>query len=222
MNKIEFELFGLHLMEPMAFILNIALTATNIHHFLQLRKLPQTDLVKYWNLFFLFFGIGTFCAAFGHTFYYYWGITGKMPTWTTGFFAISAAEWAMISLQPSTRRKWMQTLSLAKLAASLVVFIIQPSFNWVIIHSSIGFIFFIAIPSAIRTFKGDTFHRYFAIGVLVLIVSLPVRLLGIDFHLWFNRDDIGHVLMFITLMCFLQGTRDAKEYSVKLSPSLSQ
>jgi len=48
---------------------------------------------------------------------------------------------------------------------------------------------------------------FFLLGALSLVSSLIFRLLAIDFHVWFNRDDAGHIFMIMASFCFYRGIK---------------
>ena len=78
--------------------------------------------------------------------------------------------------------------------------------KFLFLHTT-GMIVFTAFPAAYLIAQGKSDINYIVIGVLALVATLPFRLIGLDIHQWFNRDDIGHVLMMIALFCFFQGVK---------------
>jgi len=96
--KIEFELFGMQLLEPMALITDSILGILGVFLAYKISKIKSALLFyKYWKLFFLLFGIGAFVGGLGHAFYNQWSFYGKIPSWLFGPVSIYFAEKAMIS-----------------------------------------------------------------------------------------------------------------------------
>ena len=88
-EKIHFVLFGLDLVEPMAFITDTVLGVLSVGLGWKLTKIKTDHPFRtYWIWFFLVFGVGAFVGGLGHTFFNYWGIPGKFPSWIAGPLSI--------------------------------------------------------------------------------------------------------------------------------------
>ncbi len=147
-------------------------------------------------------------------FYEYLGISGKIPGWIAAIFAVTCMEMAMISMAKSKVKTLLKILIMAKLATTLIVLSVFFNFNVVIVHTSAMGIFLL-VPSINWMIQGRNELNYFFVGALALISSLPFKLMAIDFHLWFNRNDIGHIFMLIAAYYFYKGV---KVYEVSVKP----
>ena len=78
MEIIRYDLFGLHLQEPMAFITNSLIALFCFWAFRSLRA--DITVNKYWKMFYLFLGTSSFLGALGHTLFMYFDMYGKMPS----------------------------------------------------------------------------------------------------------------------------------------------
>ena len=204
MTKISFELAGLTLLEPMAFILNWVLMIQAWFYFSRLKNRNSSTFSSSWRWFFLIFGISGCFGGVSHLLYNYTGVPGKFPGWLAAIVAVSLMEFAMVSLAEGKLRKGLQYLVGTKLVVSATLLILYLNFTVVMIHSSVMGLFLL-VPSLLYLVKGRSELSYFLIGALTLVASLPFKLLAIDFHLWFNRDDIGHIFMMMALYCFYKG-----------------
>lgn len=218
MTKIAFEFAGLSLLEPMAFILNWLMAIQSLTYYIRLRNWGTSSLVENWRWFFLFFAISCFCGGIGHLFFNYTGWIGKSPGWLSGIIAISFMEYGMASISKGRLRKFLRVLITTKLLLAMTWISFDYSFEIVIIHSC-GMVLFLLIPSIVNGVNKKFDLNYFFLGGLSLIATLPFKLGGIDLHLWFNRDDIGHVFMMFSTFCFFKG---AKAYSLQYEGSLSK
>ncbi len=95
--KIEFEAFGLDLVEPNAMYGDALICFVALFIAYKLSKMPiQNTFFKSWRYFFIIFGIGFFFGGLGHMMYNYWGLPGKYTSWYSGIFASFFIERAMI------------------------------------------------------------------------------------------------------------------------------
>ena len=125
--KIEYQLFGLDLLEPMALVTNSILGFLALFFALRVSKLTsKLPFYKYWKLFFLYFGIGIFLSGLGHTFYNQLGMYGKVIGWMSGPFAIFMAEKAMVSLHwDEAKKKLLNTLIIVKVIVAYAAFAVM-------------------------------------------------------------------------------------------------
>lgn len=206
MEKLSVEWAGYTFLEPMALILNWALAIQSFYYFRKLKSWRFSNFSIYWRWFFLLFGISTLFGGPSHFLYAYTGLMGKIPGWLTAVFAITFMELAMSDLFENEWRKRLATLSLIKLALTCVTLFFAFDFNTIIIHTT-GMLVFTVIPAVYLINQGKADINYIILGIMSLFATLPFRFLEWDFHEWFNRDDIGHVLMGITLFCFFRGVK---------------
>lgn len=204
MAKIEFVLGDYTFLEPMAFILNWFMMFQCFYYFKKLKQWRFSNYSIYWRWFFLFFGISAFFGGLSHLLFEYFGLTGKIPGWICGIIAVSAMEMAMIYSLDQRIRSKIHLLVVVKLMASLILLSYYFDFDVVIIHS-IGMAFFIIVPYMIYLREKKSDLNFIFYGLLMLLAALPIRIMEFDFHLWFNRDDLGHIFMMIALYFFYSG-----------------
>lgn len=103
---IEFDLFGLHLQEPMSLITSWMMCAFSIYAYFKLTNTTQKE-VYFWKAFFSGF-FSTFFGGTGHLFFKYSGIYGKFPNWIATVISGYYAGVAMtVNIKNNQKRKIM-------------------------------------------------------------------------------------------------------------------
>ncbi|MFT4737550.1 MAG: putative membrane protein [Cyclobacteriaceae bacterium] len=206
MEKLTVEWAGYTFLEPMALLLNWLLMAQSLYYYRKLKSYRASNFSIFWRWFFLLFAISTFFGGISHFLFGYLGLTGKIPGWLAGIFAITFMELAMSSTLEKEWRSRLQIVSIVKLAITGIMLLISFDFNTVLLHST-GMAFFTIPPMIYMLKQGKPDINYVIFGVLALLASLPFRIFGVDFHQLMNRDDIGHLLMIVALLCFFKGVK---------------
>lgn len=206
LEKLPFTFYGLCLQEPMALLLNWVMAATSFYFFIRINK-PVTNFQKYWRLFYLNFGISTFFGGLGHLFFNYFDVYGKYPCWVFGVFAAYFAGKAMISvpLISESLQKKIGIFLIVKAMFFAVGAVISQSFLFVMMDAIITYLFFCMGFGLYYWKKGMDSFRFTVYAVLILIPSLFIFLFKINPHLWFNKDDLSHVFMVLTIVFFYVG-----------------
>jgi hypothetical protein len=205
-DKLPFELFGLCLQEPMALITNWLIASTSFILFARISK-PTTLFQKHWRMFYLMFGISTVFGGLGHLLFYYFDVFGKFPCWVFGFIAAFHAGKAMISnkMISETRQKRLTQFLLFKMLVLGGMAVLMGSFIYVMIDASITYLFFCLGFGMYYWKNGNDGFKYTVIAVLVLLPSIFIFTLQINPHIWFNKDDLSHILMVTTIIFFYFG-----------------
>lgn len=227
-EKIHFVLFGLNLVEPMAFITDFIMGSVSLYFGIKVHRIKSNlAFYTYWKVFFILFGIGALTGGIGHTFYNYLGVAGKFPSWICGPISVYCLEQAMIAIHPLEKRmERFKLLSTLKLFAVLIAFTIicitlplaenpAPAFLPIAINTILG----VSITAGLLGYK---YHkvlsrkfRYFYLGVLIMIPSAFIFLLKINLHPWFDKNDLSHVLLTAGIIYFYIGI-------VKISKGLKE
>ena len=213
-DKIEFDFFGLHLLEPNAFIGDAVILFVALYFAFQITKIKRvTPFLTNWKWFYIVFGIGFFLGGIGHTFYNYLGLSGKYPSWYSGILSTLFVEQAMFSLLKSKWKNIAIKLSylkavLAGIIATLVFATINleddvskgliiPTLNSVIgLGFSLGFLGYRFSKSIHPSFK------WLWISALILIPSALIQAMKINIAPWFDRNDLSHILLIIGMFCY--------------------
>ena len=216
MEKIEFEMWGLQLLEPMALILNLVMSFQSFLYYQKIRASFASPFSAYFSKFFLFISISTFFAAWSHLFYNYLGLAGKIPGWATSIISISMLEYAMVIYLYPKGNILLKSIIAILIASAFGLLIFELKFLWVAIHTAIGIVLFLGIPFSIRIAKGTDQVGFFFWGFISLLILLPVEVLRLNLHPWFQHHEISHIFMICALYCFSKGVRQTELMSSKV------
>lgn len=205
-DKLPFHLFGLCLQEPMAFVTNMIIAITCFIIYFKFNPV-ENDFQKHWKMFYLAFGLSTFLSGFGHVFFNYTGVYGKFPTWILGLLSAFYAGKAMISLNILSPKTYQFSLTVLYIKFILLTIgaVLYQSFVFVMIDATITYLFFCLGLGIYYWKKGLSSFKYTVFAVLILIPSIFIFTLQYNPHLWFNKEDLSHILMAITVIFFYFG-----------------
>jgi hypothetical protein len=216
MEIIRFELFGLHLQEPMALLTNWMIASFSFFAYSNLKR-NVSVFQNYWRNFYLILGISMIIGGLGHLFFYYTGIPGKFPSWSLGVLAAAFSSFAIISIWPNEKQqKSLWILVIAKSAILLIVAIASRNFIFIAIDNSMAYVFFCGFMGY-RLFKKKYMAmKYIVIGVLVLLPSAFIFGLKLNVHRFLNKDDLSHLFMIGCISFFYLGVKRMQTIEVKL------
>lgn len=205
-DKLPFSMFGLVLQEPMALITNWIIAITAFILYAQIKN-PTTLFQKHWKMFYLLFGISTFFGGLGHLFFYYFDVYGKFPCWFFGVIAAYHAAKAMISIHLISEKKQKQLTMLLIFKAVLLgtLAMVTQSFIYIMLDAVGTYLIFCLGFGVYYWIKGIKSFKYTVYAVLILFPSIFIFTLQINPHVWFNKDDLSHVLMVTTIIFFYFG-----------------
>lgn len=216
--KIEFELFGLDLVELNAFVGDtiILFVALFFYNKINRQRNNNSSFSKNWKLFYLWFGISFFCGGLGHLFYNYTGVMGKTPSWILGMVASFFIEQAMFSIYPKIeKRKLLKQISWIKLIVFVTLEIIvlatfdlsqTPEKGLILptLCSTIGLFFCLGVLGIFYQKRIHPSFRFLWYSVFILIASAIPQSLKINIHQYFDRNDVSHIFLIIGLILYYQ------------------
>ncbi|HNS42421.1 MAG TPA: hypothetical protein PKN22_06650 [Taishania sp.] len=227
--KIEFQLFGLDLLEPNGFIGNFLIFLLSMYFYFKVKKIEQqgsNDFLKNWRLFYLFFGFSFFLGGFGHLLYNYFQVAGKIPSWFFSLFAPYYIENAMISIYPNEKRKPLyRKISLLKLviliAAEAILLINmdishKPEIGLIIpsLASVLGLVLCLGVLGIYyKTKIHDSFINLWY-AMLLLFFSLLPQIFKFNIHPYWDRNDLSHFLLLFTLVLYYQAVKKHHEFEL--------
>jgi hypothetical protein len=228
-NKMEFNLFGLDLVEPNALIGDTVILLVSLFLAYKTSKIQDDRrFFTYWKWFYIVFGLGFFAGGLGHAFFNYWGVPGKYASWLIGIVAVVFIELAMVSVFPNeSKQKLFKNLILGKLilaffaeliALSLLDLSTDPSKGLIIptINSVIGLGLVLGGLAAYYQRVIDPGFKYLWWSTLVLIPNTAIQGMKINIHPWFDRNDFSHVLLIGS--CFIYMMTISRFSTVKPYP----
>ena len=206
-DKIAFNLFGLHLLEPMALITNWIMSAFSLFAYLKLKNTAIHDVV-YWKKFFFWFAISTFFGGIGHLFFNYFDILGKFPNWITGVLSgYFAGKAIIVNLKNNALEKKYELFLIIKGAILLLASIATLKFVFVAVDAIITYVIFCGFMANSLYKKGIVELKYMMYGVIVCLPSIFIFFFKINPHRWLNKDDLSHLLMLACIIFFYIGAK---------------
>lgn len=234
-DKIEWNFFGMHLLEPNALIGDTLILIVSLVLWSQIKG--QGTFYKNWKLFYLYFGISFFLGGLGHLFYNYTGLLGKCPSWFLGMYASYRIEKAMISIYPigkiSKRLRqmiWIK-LNFFYLAEILILSFANttkdPSIGLLIptLSSVLGLGFALGYLAPVYSKQYDSNFKYLWYGALMLLPNVLIQGLKINISPWFDRNDLSHILLLGGILLYIQSIRKViipKEIAFSIVPIKSK
>lgn len=229
-EKIQFHFSGYDFVEPNALYGDFIVGALSVYFaIICSRYFKQTNLLffKHWKHFFYVFGFGFAWGGLGHFCYNYWGIPGKIPAWYVGgIISTIFIELAMASLLPKERYTKLARFFVIKLIvicliqAYLILFIdLEKEPGIGLIGSILAMI--TALPFALgvlasRFSKSITpTFQYLWWSLIIFSPSLIFQAMKINFHQWFDRNDVSHVLMFVNITLYFLAVRGYFDFQTK-------
>ncbi len=179
----------------------------SFHHYLEINKSFASPFSSYFGKFFLCISISTFFAAWSHLFYNYLGMAGKIPGYSTTIISIGMLEYAMVIYLYPKGNILLKSIIAFLMASTFSLLIFELKFLWVAIHMAIGIVLFLGMPFSFKIIKGEEKASFFFWGFISMLMTLPVELLRLNLHPWFQHQDISHVFMICALYCFSKGVR---------------
>ena len=206
-DKIAFDFFGLHLLEPMALITNWIMSAFSLFAYLKLKNTAIHDVV-YWKKFFFWFAISTFFGGIGHLFFNYFDILGKFPNWITGVLSgYFAGKAIVVNLKNNALEKKYELFLIIKGAILLLASIATLKFVFVAVDAIITYVIFCGFMANSLYKKGIVELKYMIYGVIVCLPSIFIFFFKINPHRWLNKDDLSHLLMLACIIFFYIGAK---------------
>lgn len=216
-DKLQWDAFGLELLEPNTFIGDVIIFFVAIYFFFQIkRNYSKTTFNRSWMYFYLFFALGFGLGGFGHLFFNYTGVPGKYPAWFLGMVASFFIERAMISIYPKVeKRTFFQQLVNAKLvlfciAETIVLATLdieaKPERGLIVptLNSVLGLGIALGLLGAKYQQKIHASFKYLWMGALIIVPSAIFQALKINPAQWFDRNDVSHVLLLLGLIIYFK------------------
>lgn len=229
-DKIEFQAFGLDLLEPIGVLGDILIFTISVFFAYKIRKMENTSpFFRLWFWFFIVFGSGFLAGAFGHLFFNYFGVQGKYASWYIGILSNIFIERAMISIHPSEKfKKIANPITLIKLIVSLI------GLTWSIYHfdleadpskgmtfpmiaSVTGVLFCLVYLGILYSKIISPIFKNMWISFIVTIPAVIVLSMKISPAQWYDKNDLAHTFMIFGMLYYYFTVRG---YSKELKANL--
>ena len=199
----HFTIKGFYLQEPLTFISDWLISFFCFRIFFQMKK-ARYLLNASFQKFFFYLGVSTLLGGISHLFHFYFGVYGHFPSWiassiSTYFFCIGMLR--MCYRVVTQFLVWViQLKSVILLFLSLYLHL----FLFVSIDAIVSFLVlggFLGLKFYFENVE-HKFVKYMLYGVLVLIPAGIVFIFKLDLHLLFNRNDLSHIFILISVFLF--------------------
>ena len=172
---------------------------------------------------------GFLAGGLGHSFYDFWGPSGKYFGWITSIIGVYLIEQAMISLYPKEKSKALfKQLSRLKLVVALVAEILvfslvdldidpQKGLQVPSIAAGLGFICCLLLLGRVYQKSMTNGFKWFWISVLTMIPTAIFQKMKISIHPLFDRNDMSHILLVLVLILYWFGITAFSKYLTKVN-----
>lgn len=214
-EKIEWDSFGLHMLEPNAFIGDMLIAFIGFYFAYKTASLKKnTPFFRYWKLAFIAFGFTFLTGGFGHLFFHYWQVPGKYIGWYVGIFTPFFIEQAMLSLYHNAKHKKLfiliskLKLALAFIGTTLMILFVDldadPTQGMRVVtpHTTLGLIFCLGYLGFVYSKRIHKSFSYMWMSVLAMFPSVIFQAMKINFFQWFDRNDISHLLIVVGMIFY--------------------
>jgi hypothetical protein len=214
MNQPSIQLAGLQIDEPVTTLTVLIVSFVCFYAYIRLRLIPVQNRVHFFlRYYFLSMGIATAIGGIiGHAFLYALGFEWKLAGWITSMFSIMLVERAsieyalpLIHSRLGTIFKW---INLVELLTFITLTCLNLNFFFVEAHSAYGLLIVVASLNIYVFMKlKTTGSKLFLIAVFFSAVAALIYMNKWSLSVWFNYNDISHVLMSISALFFYFGAR---------------
>jgi hypothetical protein len=217
--KIRWETNDWVFLEPNALIGDVLLFSVSIYFGYLIYQRKESRFYLWWSRFFFCFGIAFLCGGFGHFLFEYTGIIGKYPSWYLGMVATFCIERAMVELQAENLRATWKKIATVKLVLGILLesylliglgtdddvtkgLIVPTWFTIIGLGFALGYLGYTYQKNIDNSFK------WLFWSVLILLPSALFQGLKINLHPWFDRNDVSHVLLIVSLIMYYRGIKN--------------
>lgn len=199
----------------MAFITNGLIAIFSFWAFFSLRK--ESTISIYWKMFFFFLAFSMTFGAMGHTFFEYFGMLGKTPSWVLGTVATVCSSFAI--LQYNQRIEFSNAWVIfvyAKGVILLVLSLVTLKFIFVAIDTIVSYLLFTGYYAYRLKNIGFKGMKYMLIGVGILLPSAFIFLFKINISRWLDKNDLSHLLMLGGIIFFYIGAKKTQSNQIRV------
>lgn len=222
-DKIQWDFYGYHLLEPNVFIGDVLIFIFCMFCFFKITG--QSRFFILWRYFFLLYALSFLMGGLGHLFFNYWGVLGKIPAWCLGIYIPFLIESAMMVIHPDQEfsKKWIHIFKLKYilfLVLEILLFIFisidkNPVIGLIlpVVCSIVGLLFCLGSLAYKYQKIYDSRFKYLYFGAFTMLLSAVAQGLKINIHPWFDKTDLSHVIILMALYLFFK-TVKSKDLNV--------
>lgn len=218
-------LFGIKIDEPVTSLTALLISGVCLFAFIRLGKLqqPGNRTLMYLRYYFLVMALATANGGIiGHAFLSYLSFGWKLIGWVISMFSIMLIERASIEyasrLIPEKISKWLKWINVIELSVFVTITMTTLNFFFVEAHTAYGLLIVVASLHfyVYRKVKSPG-SRLFLIAVAFAAVSALIFMNRLSISVWFNYNDISHILLTVAAWYFYKGSsKIGEEQTIKV------
>jgi len=225
----DVNILGIRLQEPITTITDLLVTVVCFYAYWKIEKSDvSSKAVQYIKYYFVLMGIAIALGGLiGHGFQYIFPHESKSVGWVIGMFAVLFFEFSALNytanLIPSKLHKVLIGFCLIEIVIALIFTVSFMDFKYVQYHMSYGFIMVVFSLHLLIYYKtNDNGSRWMLAGVAMLAIAISAFNYRVAPHIWFNHNDLSHVIIAVATYLFLKGALHLGEPPKKLATQKSE
>lgn len=221
----EIDLAGLIVRDPVTALTNVLIFATALWWFRHLKKHSGSYVhSRFWARFTLGIGSASFIGAIVHGFSFYTDEDQHLIAWLlmciVQGLGVSMAQVAVFATASKQWRVGLFVFTGLQFFAFVGGLLQLQSYEIAKIHVALGLIP-ILIVYTLQGLRGDKGKTWIAAGILVSALTAVVHTLKLSFSVWFNYNDIAHMLIITSIILIGNGVRMAgDDHFATLNPQV--
>ena len=224
----DVNILGIRLQEPITTFTDLLVTVVCFYAYWKINKSGiSSKAVQYIKYYFVLMGIGIALGGLiGHGFHYAFTPEWKCLGWVLGMFAVLFFEFSALeytsNLIPPKWHKILVGFSIIELIIALTFTVLFVNFKYVQYHMLYGFIVVVFSLHLLIYYKtNDNGSRWIMAGVAMLVIAISAFSYRVAPHVWFNHNDLSHVIIAVATYLFLKGALHLGEPPKKLATQKS-
>lgn len=207
----EIDVAGVIVRDPVTALTNVLIFATALWWFRHLQKHSGSYVhSRFWGRFALGIGSASLIGVIVHGFSYYTNDYQHLIVWLimciVQGIGISMAQVAVFSNVSQRWRQGLLVLTAIQFVFFVVGMLLIQSYEIAKLHVALGLLP-IMIAYGLQGLRGERGKTWIAAGILVSALTAVVHTFKLSFSMWFNYNDIAHMLIVYSIILIGNGVR---------------
>ncbi len=215
MNEIfSIEILGVRIDEPLTVLTDIIISLVCLYSLIRLFRIQGSRKLRIiFILFFAFLGTGTLLGGvLGHGFFYLLHPAWKLPGFIASMIAVALLVQASVNILGRfvQLRTWLilTWLNGLLLLTFLILLSLTQEFMYVVLYVTLGVLILVGSMQVVVYWKsGAAGSKWFLLAVGTGLAGDLVYVLDLSPREWFNKNDLGHILLAVSTVFFYLGAR---------------
>jgi hypothetical protein len=219
----EIDVAGLIIRDPVTALTNVLIFATALWWFRHLQKHSGSYAhSRFWARFALGIGSASLIGVIVHGFSYYTDEHQHLIVWLimciVQGIGVSMAQVAVFSTASERWKTGLFVFTVTQFLLFVIGMLVIQSYEIAKLHVAVGLVP-ILIAYALRGLRGERGKIWIAAGILVSALTAVVHTFKLSFSVWFNYNDIAHMLIVSSIILIGNGVRmTGDEHFANLNP----